>query len=936
MCFHIYMLRVLSLLCLALPLSAGSPVFNGSFDNSKSWPVVRGIGFPDPAVQHNHHKAIVLQPLETSDAYVTSPPVQLTIGKRYEVSGYVRTEKLEVTDTGRSPIAVGAALSMASLPWDVHSESIGGTHDWERVRFQFIATRAEDRVVLEAANGASFKGKAWFEGVSIDEVSSDDAWPVKAAVRTFGPAYRYPQGGWIYLHIEGQPYERGYQHGFLMAKEIPQYLERCASDYDPEAKDWNEARNVANALFLRGFDQEILAEIKGIAEGASDAGAKWQNRRIDLIDIVTANTIVEMGELRAALPMTPTGLEGLHLKSPQYANRDLAVTERCSAFAATGKATKDGKMIVAHTTWWPLTLAEQTNVMLDIRPAKGRHLLMQSYPGGIESGTDWYQNDAGVVLTETTIRQSPFNREGTPIAFRARQAIQYGDSIDKVVELLSNKNNGLYTNEWLIGDAKTNEVAMFELGTYQRKLWRSGKQEWFGGTEGFYWGCNNAKDLQVRLEYKPDPKDAPEHIPYVPTERDLKWQEMYEQYKGAIDEQFAFLAFRTAPLVSASAMDAKVVTADMASRLMVWAVIGKPNEREWVPSEWQSKSYSKNDGLYSSGYRLITAEPSESLRLAVNQNERERAQAKPVDKDSSGTSPSYRRRLWEGWILPASDTDVWLSAGSEAYYQDLDSGEVDERMQAHWAQYRAAKLADPETPITRFEEESNRGAIMLDSLRKGMGDDRFFDFMKKYFAANTTKVVKASAFLEAAGTTPTMPLDKGGPEYLCRDIMWQLKQAIIVYGTTTEASANRYAAEQLQKGLLNRYEAAIPIRKDFEVSDAELKAHSVIFVGRPETNAAIAGFQHRLKLNYDGADFRLNGQDHASETEGLMLATANPLDHSKMFLLVAGNDGLQTVKLAASRTQEAEFAIYDSGKLAESGFRKTPSATAEGAKLTRR
>src|ERR1022692_796282 len=24
---------------------------------------------------------------------------------------------------------------------------------------------------------------------------------------------------------------------------------------------------------------------------------------------------------------------------------------------------------------------------------------------------------------------------------------------------------------------------------------------WFGGTEGFYWGDNNAKDLNVRLEY---------------------------------------------------------------------------------------------------------------------------------------------------------------------------------------------------------------------------------------------------------------------------------------------------------------------------------------------------------------------------------------------------------------------------------------------------
>ena len=36
--------------------------------------------------------------------------------------------------------------------------------------------------------------------------------------------------------------------------------------------------------------------------------------------------------------------------------------------------------------------------MLDIKPAKGHRMLMQSYPGGIESGTDWYQNDAGVIL----------------------------------------------------------------------------------------------------------------------------------------------------------------------------------------------------------------------------------------------------------------------------------------------------------------------------------------------------------------------------------------------------------------------------------------------------------------------------------------------------------------------------------------------------------
>ena len=234
---------------------------------------------------------------------------------------------------------------------------------------------------------------------------------------------------------------------------------------------------------------------------------------------------------------------------------------------------------------------------------------MQSYPGGIESGTDWYQNDAGVVLTETTINQSPFNINGTPIAYRARKAIQYGDNIDQVVELLSTKNNGLYTNEWLLGDAKTNEIALFELGTYKTRLYRSSKGDWFGGTEGFYWGDNNAKDLTSVWRKALTRMARPAYVPYVPTNRDLKWQALYREYKGKIDEQFGFMAFHTAPLVSSTAMDAKVVTADMASRMMVWADFGKPNQRERVPSQADKNEYAANDGLYTSGYRLISTAP---------------------------------------------------------------------------------------------------------------------------------------------------------------------------------------------------------------------------------------------------------------------------------------------------------------------------------------
>src|SRR5581483_8558665 len=201
---------------------------------------------------------------------------------------------------------------------------------------------------------------------------------------------------------------------------------------------------------------------------------------------------------------------------------------------------------------------------------------------------------------ETTIRQTPFNIQGTPVAFRARMASQYGGNVDEVVKQLGTRNNGLYTNEWIIGDAKNNEIAMYELGTNHTKLWRSSRNEWFGGTAGFYWGNNNAKDLAIKQEYVPDPQGAPEYVPYVPAVRDLAWNDLYRKYRGEIDEQFGFLAFRTAPLVSSSTMDAKVATADMASHLMVWAAFGKPNQREWVASARGGDGYSKNDGLFPS------------------------------------------------------------------------------------------------------------------------------------------------------------------------------------------------------------------------------------------------------------------------------------------------------------------------------------------------
>jgi hypothetical protein len=587
-----------------------------------------------------------------------------------------------------------------------------------------------------------------------------------------------------------------------------------------------------------------------------------------------------------------------------------------SKVAATGPATRDGKMAIGHVTWWPLSLAEQTNVMLDIKPAAGHRMLIQSYPGGIESGTDWYQNDAGVVLTETTIRQTPFNAQGTPVAFRARMAIQYGGNIDEVVKQLGTRNNGLYTNEWLIGDAKNNEVAMYELGTNKTKLWRSSKDEWFGGTPGFYWGDNNAKDLDVRLENYPDPAGGPDYIPYVPGIRDLAWKNLYQTYKGQIDEQFAFLAFRTAPLVSASTMDAKVATSDMASRMMVWAEIGKPNQREWTPSR---SGYAKNDGLYPSGYVLLRAGETEGLQSAIRENEEARLAA-PAKSDSPAPAKaaSFKDRLWKGWVLPASGADSWFVAGSARYYRVLESEDVDKTMSAQRVMYRGLKLG-PMNDLARVQLEQAKGVLFLDSLRRKMGDDAFLKLMTGYFAVNSTKTVTAQSFLDAAGVRFEVTEPADGPAYLTSDITRHLASAVIVYGTVREAGANRYAAEQMQARFLDRYESQATVYKDFEVSEDLLRHSDVIFVGRPEANSALASWAEKLGLSYQGASFKIDGDVHPSEREALAFAAKNPLDNTHMVLTVAGNDALRTVK--ASRLEApAEYVLLDDGKPPRNGF----------------
>jgi len=609
-----------------------------------------------------------------------------------------------------------------------------------------------------------------------DSLSSTVERPDPAAVQRFGPAYRYPQAGWIVLHIEGEPYERGYQHGRLMAQEIAAYL-RCfalTQGHQSPTEVWQETRKLANVLFLRRFAPEFLEEMKGIAEGASAAGGRIHNRPIDLVDIVALNCWPEIEFLEWALEAMPTGLEGIRFPHPQPRAKPNPLPEHCSAFAATGPATADGKIVFGHITMFGLYPANFYNVWLDIKPAKGHRMLMCAYPGAMQSGMDYYMNDAGLLISETTLSQTRFDPKGMSEASRIRQAIQYAGDIDTAVAILRKDNNGLYTNEWLLGDINTNEIALFELGTHQSKLHRSSKNEWIGGTTGFYWGCNNTKSLELRLETIPSVAGRPSNLVFRPSDRDQAWQRLYHKHNGKIDVAFAKEAFTTPPIAAFHSLDAKFTTTDLAKQLKSWALFGPPLGRTWQPTIDQIKNFPEIKPLVSNPWTILNGNPPPVEKVLAADITNPESNTQETAKTASAKSDPLLLQVpaWRGTILPETDADIWLATSFADYERIVGKNKARRGNRKEWSpedrdelaldlfNYRSRYLlANKDThdqPLTAIKSNmahddwyrlaSGKGVLILHELHRLLGDPLFEETMDVFGKENAGKKVTTAQF----------------------------------------------------------------------------------------------------------------------------------------------------------------------------------------------
>jgi len=410
-----------------------------------------------------------------------------------------------------------------------------------------------------------------------------------------GKAYREDRAGWIYVHLQGSPKMIGYQHGYLLANEIDTNIRAVAYWLEHETHyKWEFYRNAASSFLWKNVDREYKDEINGIVKGLQAKGKHY-----DSLDITAYNALEEL-----AFYYVPQLMDAAKAHSG-----DNKAPGNCSAFIATGSYTKDGKIVMGHNNWTEYIWGQHWNVIADIVPTKGNHIMMDCMPGYIHSGDDFLITGNGILITETTITQfKGFDSTAIPEFVRARKVAQYSNSIDDVIKIFTTGNNGGYANDWLIGDTKTNEVAKLELGLKYYKVWRSKDTAMIGS--------NFASDPElITMETTFDVKDSTTS----PNARKKRMEQLViVDMKGKLDietgkqieadhkdanlnkdannrcvicghieeDPKGCPEWDNPPFDPMGAVQGKVVTAALASKMQFWAHMGHPCGKSFIGEEF--------------------------------------------------------------------------------------------------------------------------------------------------------------------------------------------------------------------------------------------------------------------------------------------------------------------------------------------------------------
>ena len=133
---------------------------------------------------------------------------------------------------------------------------------------------------LLVTSGCLMGGHGYVAGGDLESTDAD---------RLVGSS-RLERSGWIHVHLKGSPDRLGYQHGYLLADEIADFLRVIKPYLEKSSKrDWNFYRQTAEQMLWPRVDSEYQREIDGIVAGLQAKGVQ-----ADRWDLVALNANQEL------------------------------------------------------------------------------------------------------------------------------------------------------------------------------------------------------------------------------------------------------------------------------------------------------------------------------------------------------------------------------------------------------------------------------------------------------------------------------------------------------------------------------------------------------------------------------------------------------------------------------------------------------------------
>ncbi|MBN2159516.1 MAG: hypothetical protein JW807_08980 [Spirochaetes bacterium] len=262
------------------------------------------------------------------------------------------------------------------------------------------------------------------------------------------------------LHLEGAPYEMGYQHGYLCAEAVSRMasvefwggliIQMTGIDvtvdqlYDLVGGEAG-VRTLVNLLYLpidkaiRAGDvpKEFLEEINGIVDGANDAGFAVEFKSV-MMNNMAFDAILGIG-YPVVSPFIPLAIPFL------------PVPHACNAFVASGSATLDGRTLMGRDFMFANGAYYKYGLLIEYVPDNGNRLVSVMAPSFVGTAAGMNEKGIGIGIDMVPSANSNVTALGMGGLLINRYVLQYANELGQAAKILTTKKLGV---SWLfpIGD----------------------------------------------------------------------------------------------------------------------------------------------------------------------------------------------------------------------------------------------------------------------------------------------------------------------------------------------------------------------------------------------------------------------------------------------------------------------------------------------------